>query len=198
MEAQAPRRNRFLERRQRLLKRLGKERFDVSYELWDRPLSRSQRQNLQEIEDTIGGLERFVSISTQEIENDERLQQQFREEISHLDKLMLKAYRAELKDHPRIANWHDIMRCLEQREVLKKAKNVGAERGVKSLKAIDFRATEIIRLAKEGKSWETIRKELIERRILPNPYSRNAFYELRQRLGIPTKKELKNPQLANM
>ena len=81
---------------------------------------------------------------------------------------------------------------------LKKAKNVGAERGVKSLKAIDVRATEIIRLAKEGKSWETIRKELIERRILPNPYSRNAFYELRQRLGIPTKKELKNPQLANM
>jgi len=100
-----------------------------------------------------------------------------------------------LENHPRVNYWHDILKCIGQRKILEKAKNFGAERGVKSPLKINWNLyNEIIKLTKEGKSWETIRNELVERNEFegfPIPCSRNAFYELRQRYGIPSKSELK-------
>ena len=196
MKTKKKHRSKFLERRERLLENLGIERFGTSYEPWTKPLTNKQHRILEDLEDVISGLNNSYSrITTGEvIEKEKDLLQRFNSEIHDLDKYMLKAYRAGLEDHPLIKNWHDTMLNLG-RNVLKKAKNEGAERGARSPLKRDWTLRkEIINLVKEGKTFEAIRTELIERdefEGFPIPCSRNSFYELRQRLGVPQKSDLK-------
>jgi hypothetical protein len=191
MGTQRPYRNRFLERRRQLLERLHTAHFETPYEPWTKPLSARQQRILGDTEDVIKGLQNFTPISGEEIENDKKLRQRLDSLIDELDSSMLKAHRAGLKDHPHIKYWHDVMRSLGQRELLRRAKRSRAEKGVKAPLQIGKRQyDEIVKLAQEGKSWKAIRVELMEHHILPRPYSRNAFYELRQRLGVPSRNEL--------
>jgi len=195
LKTQKKHRSKFLERRERLLENLGKERFETSYEPWTKPLTNKQHRILEELKDVITGLNNSYSRFTgKDIEKDKDLLQRFNSDIHDLDKYMLKAYRAGLEDHPLIKNWHDTMLCLG-RNVLKKAKNEGAERGARSPLKRDWALRkEIIHLVKEGKTFEAIRTELIERdefEGFPIPCSRNSFYELRQRLVVPQKSDLK-------
>ena len=193
MGTQRPYRNRFLERRRQLLERLHTAHFETPYEPWTMPLSARQQQILEDIEDVIKALKPFNQIPGEQIENNEKARHRLGSLTCELDSSMLKAYRAGLKDHPRIKYWHDVMRSLGQRELLRRAKRKRAEKGVRAPLPIDQRRyNDIVKLALEGKSWEAIRLELMEHHILPQPYSRNAFYELRKRLGVPSRNELEN------
>lgn len=195
MEKECSPRKLFLKRWEKFLECQSEDRYEKAYKPWTKPLSVKQQEILKEIEDVISGLDFYHDISGQEMETNDDNLQQFCTEVRDLDKCMLKAYRLRLENHPRVNYWHDVLKYLGQRKILEKAKNVGAERGVKSLLKIDRNLyDEIIKLAKEGKSWKTIRNELVKRNEFegfPIPCSRNAFYELRQRYGIPSKSELK-------
>ncbi len=191
MGTQRPYRNRFLERRRQLLERLHTAHFETPYEPWTKPLSARQQRILEDTEDVITGLQNFTSISGEEFENDNKLRRRLDSLIGELDSSMLKAHRAGLEDHPHIKYWHDVMRSLGQRELLRRAKRTRAEKGVKTPLQIGKRQyEEIVKLVRERKSWEAIRVELTDHHILPQPYSRNAFYELRKRLGVPSRNEL--------
>jgi len=166
MKSKAITRGNFLKKRKELLKKWGKERFEISDEKYDEPLSYKQQQIILGIKKVISGLNKYKKYSGKEIEQNESLLDAFNQETNELNGWMLKAYHAGLKDYPLVKHWHNDMYLLEQRNVLKKAKNYGAERGTRSpLKINRNLREEIIKRNEEGKNWKTINKELVNEKF---------------------------------
>ena len=158
----------------------------------DKPLTKRQRRIVDELKDYAAQFNRWDGLAGEQLEAREDFRQFVQGSgFDDWHKVELEALRAGLESHPLVTPWLRSTRALGAWNLLRKAKTIRAESGVRRPQQIDERLRqEIIRLASAGKTWGATRKELIANGWLPSPYSRNAFYELRQRLSIPSRREL--------
>ena len=156
--------------------------------IWDNQLSPKQQKIIAEVEEYKKLRSKWHGLLEKELK-DRKDFQTFRDfDSEDWRKTMRLAVNAGLEQHPLVWPWYQTMRTLGEWDELRKSKRARAEKGVKRpLPEIDKQLRKkIIDSAKELSTWKKVQEELIRRREMP-PCSRNAFYELRERLGVPRK-----------